>query len=89
MKRIFLLFQFGVGDIDITTGIILLVLILGLFFIIREFLTWYWKIDEIIWLLKVQNKYLSKLSGLQYDEEDDDDKENYYEDDDEKESKEA
>lgn len=43
--------------------LIYVIVVLGIFLFIREFWTWYWKINSILELLLVQNKLLKKILG--------------------------
>jgi len=46
---------------DIIVFLVVLGVIIGLFFLLRELNCWYWKINERIFLQKQQNWYLKQL----------------------------
>jgi hypothetical protein len=50
------------SSISYTNFFVLLTMVVALFFILREFFTWYWKQNEIVSKLKKIEGHLEKLS---------------------------
>ena len=50
------------GNYSLATIVIAIVAIIGVWFLIRELVTWYYKINKIVSLLEANNELLSEIS---------------------------